>query len=90
MQKLQNRKKAFQTNNLDWSTVRKERVKYILTKGLSYVSSEDSGEDEEGKPLYFRRSLPWMKQKYRKSLRRLDNLYYNSLSSKQIHTILHI
>jgi hypothetical protein len=57
-----------------------ERVKYILSKGLQYMSSEESGEDEDGKPFYFRKSLPWLKQRYRKSLRRLDSMHYNSLT----------
>ena len=75
--------KKFQTCNLNWSTTRKERIKYILNKGgLSYVSSEDSGEDEDGKPIYFRRPLNWLNRKYRKSLHRLDKLHYDSLSSK--------
>lgn len=81
LQKLLNRQKQFQKCNLDWSSQRKERIEYILSKGLTYISSEESGDDEDGKPIYFRRPLEWLGKKYRKSLRSLDNLYYNSLKS---------
>lgn len=36
----------FQKGDLDWSSMRKERVEYILSKGLVYVSSEVRRGDE--------------------------------------------
>ena len=65
---------------MEWSEQRKERIKLILSKGIEYVSSEESG-DEGDKTLY-RRPFTWMKKKYHKSLRQLDRLHYNSLSTK--------
>lgn len=53
-----------------------------------YVSSEESGEEED-RPVYLRRPLTWLKPKYRKSLRHLDKIHYQSLSakSKQVYRI---
>ena len=51
------------------------------------MSSEESGDNDDGRPLYNRRPLTWLKSKYRKSLRHLDALHYNSLApqSKQMY-----
>ena len=46
------------------------------------MSSEESAEEDDGRPVYMRRPLPWLKSKYRKSLRVLDKLHFESLSSK--------
>lgn len=54
----------------------------MLSEGLSYISSEESGEEEDGRPVYIRRPLTLLKPKYHKSLRRLDTLYYESLAPK--------
>ena len=43
------------------------------------MSSEESGEDEQ---VIYRRPLPWLKQKYHKSLRQLDKIHHNSLSPR--------
>lgn len=50
----------------------------MLTEGVAmdYMSSEDSGDDEQ---VMYRRPLPWLKQKYRKSLRQLDKIHHDSL-----------
>ena len=79
MQKLRNRIKQFQLEHVDWSAQRKERIKFVLSKGLEYVSSEESGDDDK---ILYRRPLMWLKKKYHKSLRHLDNIHYNSLSGK--------
>ena len=55
----------------------KRTYKLILSKGVEYVSSEESGDDDD-KTLY-RRPFTWIKKK---SLRHLDRLHYNSLSTK--------
>ena len=88
LQKLQNQWTQFQNGVLEWSSTRKDRVKFILGEGLPYVSSEESGEEDD-RPVYFRRPLTWLKPKYRKSLHYLDKLRYQSLSakSKQIYRI---
>ena len=65
---------------MEWSEQRKEHVKLILSKGVEYVSSEESGDDDD-KTLY-RHPFTWMKRKYHKSLRQLDRLHYSSLSTK--------
>ena len=36
---------------MEWSEQRKERIKLILSKGIEYVSSEESGDDDD-KTLY--------------------------------------
>ena len=46
------------------------------------MSSEESGDDEDGRPVYTRRPLSWLKPKYRKSLRCLDSLHYEFLTAK--------
>ena len=46
------------------------------------MSSEESGDDKDGRPVYTRRPLSWLKPKYRKFLRRLDSLHYESLTAK--------
>lgn len=51
----------------------------MLSKGLDYVSSEDSGDDDQ---KIYRRPLPWLKNKYHKSLRQLDRFHYSSLSPR--------
>ena len=81
LQKLQNRRKQFQKGIPDWSVTRKERIKFLLGEGLPYMSSEESGEEDE-RPVYFRRPLMWLKPKYRKSLHHLDKLHYQGLSAK--------
>ena len=81
LQKLQNHCKQFQKGVPGWSSARKDRIKFILGEGLAYISSEDSGEEDE-RPVYIRRQLAWLKPKYRKSLRHLDKLHYQSLSAK--------
>ena len=64
-----------------WSSAHKERVKLILSKGLAYVSSEES--DNDGVlPVYQRRPLPWLRNKYRRSLRQLDEMHFKSLSPR--------
>ena len=79
-QKLTNRQKVFlQYPPTTWSTTRKTRIKQILDMGLDYVSSEESGDD--GIILY-RRPLSWMKSKYSNSVKALDRIYYESLSTK--------
>ena len=80
-QKLQNRKKALQKNNFAWSKSRIEHVNYMLQQGIAYMSSEESGSDEDDVTLQ-RKPLPWLKTKYRTCLRKLDALHYKSLSQK--------
>ena len=46
------------------------------------MSSEESGDEQDGRPVYTRRPLSWLKPKYRKSLLYLDALYYKSLTPK--------
>ena len=80
MQKLRTRLSLFHSEKCpNWSSQRKERIKYILSKGLDYVSSEDSGDDEK---TISRRLLRWLKPKYHKSLRQLDKIDMNSLSPR--------
>lgn len=87
LQKLQNRRTQLQNGVSKWLSTRKDRIKLILGEGLPYVSSEESREDD--RPVYFRRPLTWLKPKYRKSLRHLAKLHYQSLSakSKQIYRV---
>ena len=65
----------------DWSSSRKDRIKAILSGGVAYVSSEESG-DEDGVPVYYRKPLIWLKRKYQKSLHALDTLHHASLTVK--------
>ena len=51
----------------------------MLSKGLDYVSSEESGDDDH---KIYRRPLPWLKSKYHKSLRQLDKFYHDSLTPR--------
>ena len=82
MQKLQNRRKQFEAGvPPNWSSARKERVKLILSKGLPYVSSEESDNDGDF-PLYRRRPLSWLRSKYSRSLRQLDDMHFKSLSPR--------
>ena len=83
LQKLMCRQKQFSSGNIPskWSIQRRERVKFLLTQGIQYMSSEDSVSDAEDENLY-RKPLVWLKKKYRKSLHDLDHLYYNQLSRK--------
>ncbi len=60
-----------------WNTRKKQRVDYMLSQCLTYMSSEESG-DEDDTNLH-RRKLPWLKSKYQRALRCLDNAHYNSL-----------
>ena len=46
------------------------------------MSSEDSDTGTDGQRTLRRKSLPWLKRKYRKSLRELDQLHYDTLSVK--------
>ena len=81
MQKLQNRRKQFEAGvPPNWSSARKERVKLILSKGLPYVSSEESDNDGDF-PLY-RRPLSWLRNKYSRSLRQIDDMHFKSLSPR--------
>ena len=32
---------------MEWSEQRKEHIKLILSKGIEYVSSEESGDDDD-------------------------------------------
>ena len=49
---------------------------------MAYISSEESATDSDGKKVLHRKSLPWLRKKYRKSLRELDDMHYNNLSTK--------
>ena len=55
-----NRKKSLQNSELSLSRRKKKRIEHILSLGIDYVSSEDSG--EEGDLTLHRRVLPWMKK----------------------------
>lgn len=80
LQKLRVRRALFSSGKCpQWSAQRKERIKAVLDEGLDYVSSEDSGEDEM---TIYRRPLLWLKPKYHKSLRQLDKIHYDSLSTR--------
>ena len=68
-----------------WSTRRKNHVEYMLSKGICYISSEESDMDSDGKKTLRRKSLPWLKKKYAKSFRQLDDLHYSNLSMKSKH-----
>ena len=78
LQKLSNRRKAFNTP-ARWSSERKRKVKEILDKGLDYMSSEESSDDSV---TLYRRGLPWLKRKYSNSLKALDKVHFNGLSAK--------
>ena len=82
IQKLLKRRNQFKTKVPgSWTQGRREAVQYMLSKQCTYMSSEESGEDDESKVL-IRRPLTWLKSKYQRSLRELDQLSYKSLSSK--------
>ena len=55
------------------------RIKEILDEGLDYMSSEDSSDESV---ILFTRPLTWLKSKYSNSLKKLDTIHYNKLSSK--------
>ena len=79
-QKLKTRMSLFHSDNCPhWSSQRKEQIRFILSKGLDYVSSEDSEDDAM---TIRRRPLKWLKTKYHKSLRQLDTIHMDSLSPR--------
>ena len=57
----------------------------MLSKGVCYISSEESDTDSDGRKTLRRKSLPWLKKKYAKSFRQLDDLHYSNLSTKSKH-----
>ena len=82
VQKLNNRIKQFSVCVPDkWSAVQRKRIDYILAKGMAYISSEESGTDSDGRKVLHRKSLPWLRKKYRKSLQ-LDDMHFDNLSTK--------
>ena len=69
------------------SPLRKKCIEYMLSKEIRYISSEESDTDNDGRKILHQKSLPcilciWLRQKYAKSFRQLDNLHYNNLSTK--------
>lgn len=46
------------------------------------MSSEESDTGTDGRKTLCKKSLPWLKRKYRKSLRELDQLHHANLSFK--------
>lgn len=51
----------------------------MLSNGLTYISSDES---EENETCLYTRPLPWLKSKYAKSLCELDELWLEGLSAK--------
>ena len=82
-----NRRKAFEkyAQASKWSSLRKERMKLILRKGIDYMSFEDSNCDSDSDDTVrglIRWPLPWLKSKYSNSLHHLEKLHYENLSNK--------
>ena len=51
------------------------------------MSSEESDTGSDERRILCRKTLPWLRKKYRKSLRKLDDLHYETLSTKSKHMI---
>ena len=54
-----------------WDNTMMEQVQSLMT--CDYMSSEESG-TEGGQPVFFRKKLLWLKKKYRKAFRKIDNV----------------
>ena len=56
---------------------KKNRIEYMLSKGVCYTSSEKSDTHSDGRKTLRQNSLPWLKKKYAKSFRQLDEQFVN-------------
>jgi len=82
LQKLANRQKQFSKGGLPstWSAIRKKRIAFMLKQGVTYISSDESG--DEGDTSLHSRPIPWLRKKYHSSFVKLDKMYFSGLSVK--------
>ena len=60
-----------------WFAIRKKRIAFMLKQGVTYISSDESG--DEGDTSLHSRPIPWLRKKY---LVKLDKMYFSGLSVK--------